>query len=308
MNKIHLKKWENIDIPQLRPFFMVAQTGSFSLAADRLFVSQSAVSHAICKLEETLGTSLFERGSKKNSLTDDGKQLFEACERVFYSLAEVTESIQMRQGKEKGYLRLGATVEFGCTVLMKHIKPFMDAHPEIEIDFFMRHDLISPLQRDDLDLIIDCVEHRQKGLLRLPLFREKYVLVVSPSFRNSRQWKNPRVLENLLVLSLDKKGQWWEHFLLSIPAEKRPYLWRFTAINHVRGMITAAVQGMGVALLPKYSVMHELRDGLLEIVFPKLALPEDCFCVYQKEEKAKMKKQRMLTDFLSRIKLSEFGD
>ncbi|MBF0406861.1 MAG: LysR family transcriptional regulator [Candidatus Riflebacteria bacterium] len=296
------------DIPPLRPFFAVAQTGGFSSAAERLCISQSAVSHSVRKIETFMGTLLFIRRGKSLKLTEAGKQLYQACENSFYSLEDATDSIKMLQEKGKGYLRLGSNVEFGCTILMKHIKPFMEKNPGMEIDFLMSHDLINPLIRDELDVIIDCNEHRIKGISRTPLFREKYVLVISPELLLSVESKTLSFLESAPILSLDKDGKWWEHFLSSLPHESRPTLSQIIAVNHVRGMITAAVEGIGIALLPKYSIMKELNDGLLKEIFPKLALPEDCFCLYQKEKKSANRKHRLLTDYLSKIKPSEFGD
>ena len=73
-------------------------------------------------------------------------------------------------------------------------------------------------------------------------------------------------------------------------------------------MVHAALEGYGVALLPKYTVLGKVARGELVPLFPRLRLLEDLFCVYQKRAHASREKNRVVTDFLARLDVSEFGD
>lgn len=296
-----------LDLPQLRTFFTLAQTGSFTACARRLNRTQSAVSHAMARLEELAGVRLLERRGRSLGLTEEGRRLYQACEQVFATLDAASEDLRRHQSLSKGRLRVGATVEFGSSILMRHMQPFLAANPDLEIDFTLSHDLLAPLLRDDLDLIIDCQEHLLPTLKKTPLFRETYVVACAPAFRRAHRIRVPGDLGRCPVLSLDKAGTWWNRFLMAIPGREQPQLERFIAIDHIRAMIHAAAEGMGALLVPRYSVLEELERGDLVALFPAIRPAEDRFSIYQKKVKAGQEKQKLLTRYLQGLSPAEFG-
>jgi DNA-binding transcriptional LysR family regulator len=297
----------SLDLPQLRTFFTLAQTGSFTACARRLHRTQSAVSHAMAKLEDLVGVPLLDRRSRELGLTEEGRRLYQACEQVFATLDAATEDLRRHSTLARGRLRIGTTVEFGSSILMKHIQPFLIAHPDLEIDFTLSHDLLTPLLRDDLDLIIDCQEHSLPTLKKSPLFRETYVVACAPAFRKAHRLRVPADLSRVPVLSLDKAGTWWNRFLRAVPDHEQPQLDQIIAVNHIRAMIHAAVEGMGALLVPQYSVLGELERGDLVALFPTIRPTEDRFSIYQKKVKASHEKQRLLTRYLQSLSPTEFG-
>lgn len=306
MNIIHAMD-PLLDLPQLRTFFTLAQTGSFTACARRLHRTQSAVSHAMAKLEDLAGTPLLDRRGRELGLTEEGRRLYQACEHVFATLDAAAEDLRRHQTQAKGRLRVGATVEFGSSILMKHMQPFQAANPDLEMDFTLSQDLLAPLLRDDLDLIIDCLEHPLPTLKKSPLFRETYVVACTPAFRKAHRLRVPADLSRGPVLSLDKAGAWWNRFLMAVPDEEQPHFDRIIAVNHIRAMIHAASEGMGALLVPRYSVLEELRRGDLVPLFPAIRPTEDRFSIYQKKVKATHEKQRLLTRYLQSLSPEEFG-
>src|SRR5687767_3095001 len=97
------------DAHQLRVFAAVAENLSFTRAAELLFLTQSAVSHQIAKLEQHLGVSLFERRGRGVSLTDAGKTLLTHARRVFTALAEAEAAVKEISNPNAGRLRIGAS-------------------------------------------------------------------------------------------------------------------------------------------------------------------------------------------------------
>lgn len=296
-----------LDLPQLRTFYTLAQVGSFTACARRLGRTQSAVSHAMAKLEDLAGVPLLDRRGRGLRLTEEGRRLYQACEQAFATLDAAAEDLKRHQTQARGRLRVGATVEFGSSILMRHMQPFLAANPDLEIDFTLSHDLVGPLLRDDLDLVIDCVDHPLPALKKSPLFRETYVVACAPAFRKAHRLRVPADLSRCPVLSLDKGGAWWNRFLVAVPDRDQPHLDRFIAVNHVRAMIHAAVEGMGALLAPRYAVLEELERGDLVALFPAIRPAEDRFSIYQKKVKAGQEKQRLLTRYLQSLSPEEFG-
>jgi DNA-binding transcriptional LysR family regulator len=297
----------DLDLAHLRTFHTVVKSGGFSAAAERLHRTQSAVSHAVNKLERSAKVRLLDRRGRQVVPTPEGKLLNEACERVFATLAEAEEALQRERKRAEGRIRLGATVEFGTSVLMRHIRPFLEANPGIEMDFVLSHDLLTPLLRDDIDLAIDCVMHASPDLDRTPLFREAFMVACAPDYLAAHRIEEPADLSRCAVLSIDKGCAWWERFLGAFPKSRRPVFGRVVAINHLRGLITAATSGLGVLLAPSYSLKGELDRGALVPLFPTIRPLEDRFALYQRSGKARLERHRLLTKYLQEMTPAEFG-
>ena len=295
-----------MNLYQLKTFFTAARTLNFTEAAKKLYLTQSAVSHAILNLEKSVKAGLFRKTGKKLFLTETGELLYKTCETVFYELEKVEEAIAKSRNDSIGTIRIGSTVEFGTTLLVKYLKGFIDKTPGIHIDFQFSNSLLKPLLADELDIIIDCWEHPPHGLEKIPLFREEYAVVASKRFLKENKIKAPRDLSGCNILSLDKAGDWWGNFLNALPKRSRPKFTTITEINHIRGIINAAIESVGVGFVPKYCILKELKSGSLTNVFPQHQLLEDRFYIYQKTKKIGFEKHRVLINYLTGIKPAQF--
>lgn len=296
-----------MDLYQLKTFFTFGKVCSFTETAKLMHISQSAISHSIKKLEISIGTTLVERKAKKLTLTRAGKELFKSCERIFYELEKTQESLDKLKKDFTGEVFIGSPVEFGTTILINHMKAFIDTNKNIKPDFLFSHNLSKALLSDEVDFIIDCKEHFLPNLERLFLFQEHYIIVASPAFIKENNIKAVSDLERVPILSLDKEAQWWDNFLVSIEATRRPQLKQVIQINHIRGLINGAIQGLGVSFVPRYTVSKDLSKGLIQNVFPKITPVADDFCIYIKKEKLALEKNKLLVDYLLSIRPSEFS-
>jgi LysR family transcriptional regulator, glycine cleavage system transcriptional activator len=297
-----------LDLGKLQVFLEASRCGNYTVAARRLNVTQSAVSHAIRKLEEGLGRTLVEWRRRRLTLTDDGEYVREVCEQVFHDLGQAEQVLASRSPGRTQSVVVGATTEFGTSVLVRKLRPLIESVPWLHVDFRFKDDLAASLLRDEIDLAVDCSAHAHPSIQATRLFREKYLIVASPAFLAAHPVRKVMDLERVPVISLDKDGAWWANALRSVPGVRRPVLGRIIEVNQVRGMVHAALEGYGVALLPKYTVIGKVFRGDLKALFPKLGLLEDWFCVYQKRASAARPKNRVVTDFLMRLDMSEFGD
>jgi len=294
-----------LNLNQLKAFFTVAQTLNYTEAAKRLYVTQSAVSHAVATLARSAGDDLLSKAGGRLALTGSGKILYKACEAVFYELERAEEQIAAARGRNAGTIRLGATVEFGTTLLVKYLKGFIKKNPGVHVDFQFRHELLRPLLNDELDLAIDCRSHKAEGLEKTPLFREEYAVIASREFLRAHKLRRPQDLGGCPVLSMDKAGAWWGNFLNALPAAERPEFKNITELNHIRAIINAALEGLGVGFVPRYCVLKEFKARTLVNVFPQLKLLEDNFYVYQKTGKAGLERHRNLLGYLKNIKTAQ---
>ncbi|MBU1342882.1 MAG: LysR family transcriptional regulator [Proteobacteria bacterium] len=296
-----------MDLYHLKTFFVLAKIKNFTKTADRLFVTQSAVSHAIKKLENSIETQLIARKGKQLVLTEAGNALYRSCEKIFYEIEKADQDIAHFRKKVMFSICIGSTVEFGTAILIKHIKGFLDENPDIHLDFLFSHHLIDPLIQDEVDLIIDCKPHQHKHLEKIHLFREQYITIASPHFIKTENIVSLDDLERVNILSNDKDLEWWHNFLTAIPDEKQDCLKNVVQINHIRGLINGAIAGLGIGFVPKYTVMKELEEKILLDPFPQIKPAADDFNIYIKKEKLKFQKNQLLTDYLTRLKISEFG-
>lgn len=296
-----------MDLYQLKTFHTFGKVLSFTETARIMYVSQSAISHAIKKLEISLGTRLVERRSKKLTLTTAGRELFKTCEIIFFEIEKVTQTINRLNKKTIIEVCIGSTVEFGTSILIKHLKTFMKQNPDIKVDFLFSHHLSKPLIADEVDFIIDCNKHFSPELEEICLFQEDYVVIASPDFIEANNVRQYVDLEKVTILSLDKDGLWWKNFLVSLDVSQRPELNNICQINHVRGIINGAIEGVGIGFVPRYTIVKELAENVVTDLFPQLKIKADQFCIYIKRNKLHLDKNKLLIDYLTTIKPAEFS-
>ena len=146
-----------LDWDRVRIFHAVAQAGSFTRAADRLGLSQSAISRQIGALEEDLHTPLFHRHARGLLLTEQGEILLQAANEMARRMASVESTLGEARNTASGHLRVNTTVGMGSVWLTSHLSEFFDRYPEItvslvvtdqELDLAMREaDVAVRLQR-----------------------------------------------------------------------------------------------------------------------------------------------------------------
>lgn len=291
-----------MELNQLKTFYLLAQTKNYSKCAQKLFVTQSAVSHSIKKLESSLSLKLIEKKGKGFSLTAEGKSLFKGCQTVFFELDRIKERLLSAQDYPE-VIRLGSPVEFGTSVLIKNMKAFYDQHPKIHVDFRLSHELLLPLLDDELDMIIDCQPHLNSELKTIKLFREEYAVIASADYLAEHPVNEISDLSRCNILSVDKELLWWSNFINVLPIDEGITFNKVTEINHIRGIINAALCSIGVGFVPKYTVLKELENATLIELFPELDILKDQINIYIKKNNACLKKNLAFIKFINRIKL-----
>lgn len=172
-----------MDVRQLEYFREVAETGSFSRAANRIRISQSALSRQVMLLESELSCQLFERHARGVHLTEVGRLLFERVDFLLRHIANLREEIIDRRGLPTGALHVGIPRSQRTLLSRPTIERFMQAYPGV---FFRFVEDTSALVRDkllrgELDLGLLSIHEPASALDSRPLLREQMFLVGPPS-------------------------------------------------------------------------------------------------------------------------------
>lgn len=144
-----------MDLNALKVFYEVCKSKSFTKASKKLYVSQSAVSIQIKKLEKILDVKLIERNAKNFRLTSEGKDLFNMTEEIFDKLVRMENDITRIINNKKVKILLGANHNIGEPVLPTIIREYTKHNPNIEFDIFVKNSstLINYLREGKLDII-----------------------------------------------------------------------------------------------------------------------------------------------------------
>ncbi len=143
-----------LDSDLMRSFLAVADLGSVTLAAERLFRTQSAVSLQIKRLEESLGQPLFHRLARGVSLTPRGEQLLPYARRVVATLDEA--ALALREKPLVGPVRVGIPDEYSGTILPRALAAFDERHEGVQVSVRVDHSaaLLQAIEADELDLAV----------------------------------------------------------------------------------------------------------------------------------------------------------
>ena len=174
---------ELIDIRQLRAFQLLAETGSFTEAARRMYLTQSAISHSIKALEASLDCGLLERGGKKIALTAEGEALRRRADRILGEMGRATAELQALAKWGHGRLRLGATDTMCEYLLPAALREFRTNSPncDVSVQAADSHELMDLLEAGEIDLALAMASRRgDTGFHFKPLFRDRIVFVVAP--------------------------------------------------------------------------------------------------------------------------------
>ena len=168
-----------MDLYQIRYFLAIAETRSFTKAAERLFISQPSLSAGIKKLERELGVVLFERGRRKILLTPSGDFFLEKSQNILKEYQSTLDAFQ--DFKKRPILRLGTLHTIRGSTLARLIGAYRQKHPNVIIELHTSHleELETWLEEGKIDLAITSLEKNEASKTCQKLFEQKLSLAVS---------------------------------------------------------------------------------------------------------------------------------
>ena len=174
--------YENLN--NYRIFYTVASLGNISKAADKLFISQPAISKSISNLEKGLGVTLFSRTSKGVSLTEEGAILYQHIGNAFDSINQAEDEIKKIHDLGIGQLKIGVSTSLCKHILLDYLKNFIDENPHIKVTIrcHSTKNTLNLLSEGKIDLGLICETDIPKGFTYKELTTIHDIFVTSDSY------------------------------------------------------------------------------------------------------------------------------
>lgn len=290
-------------LDSLRGFYVfahVAETQSFSRAAERLGITKSAVSKHIAQLEAELAVQLIVRTTRKLVLTEVGERVYASCARIAGDVEAAHEAALAQSSLITGALRVTAPSALGRMYLMPLIAEFMALHPALSVELLLGDAFVDSVE-ERIDVALRVGGRSDQSLVSRRVSRIELLLVASPSYlaRIGGMPRTPRQLP---------EGEWIVH----LPSGAQP---KFTlrkgkntvtlrlqgrlSCNDGPANIAAARAGHGLLVVPDFEVAHDVRDGSLVRLFPSWKVDEASLHLVFPPRKHVLGKVRAFSDFLA---------
>lgn len=269
-----------MNLTQLRVFATVADLRHFARAAAACNLSQPAVSHQIAQLEQEFGAKLFNRTPRRVSLTVAGEVLLEEARHVLAAADRARQRMEEVARGALGRIRLGATSTPGIYWLPPLLARYSAAHPAFELQFQLGHlhDLAERVIRNDLDMAIVASPPAGAELRTRRLCADRLQAVAGPSspFVTSRVRRDDL---RTVPWILREEGSETRHAMLAWLQQQRVTPAHVQTFEGCEAVKSAAVAGLGVAVLSRRAVEDDIERGRLAEVRVEPALPSRQFFV-----------------------------
>ena len=257
-----------MDLNDIVVFTKVAETKSFTGAADALGLPKSTVSRKLAQLEERLGVRLVQRTTRKLALTDIGEMYYARCKGIVHDVLEAEKLVTDMQATPRGRLRISATVDFSTRWLGDIVASFLALHSEINIELEATDEVVDLIE-DGFDVAVRFGPMPESTLIARRLCTLSLVLAASPSYAAKMQIKSIDELdgaEHVLFTPTTAMNAWTLLNGEQTHEFGRPA--RF-ASNNYGAVRDVALAGGGVALLSEFMIADDLAAGRLVRVLPE---------------------------------------
>lgn len=282
-------------------FVIVAEERSFTRASARLGVSQSALSHAMRRLEAKLGLRLLTRSTRSVSPTDAGEQLLQTLGPAFDDIDHKLAALTELRARPAGRLRLTASIHAARTVLWSAISRILLENPDIEIELNIDAGFVDIVaQRYDAGVRLG--ESLEKDMIAVPIGpRLRMAAVGAPSYfaaRGTPTSPHDLARHNCINLRLPTSGGLYAWEFERDGREVKVKVQGQLVLNDVDLITQAAVAGHGIAFVLEDHVAAELADGSLVRALEDWCQPFDGYYLYYPHRRQPSPAFRLLLDAL----------
>ena len=257
-----------LDSRHLRLIAEIARAQSVTRAADRLNVTQSAVSHQLRDIEDRLGTALFVRAGRRMLLTAAGTHLVETADRVLAEIARAESMVGRLARNHGGEFRVCTQCHTGYHWLPPLLDVVRRKYPDVRVHVEAEHTMrpIDALLEAKLDLAILTSKPDDKRIRVRPLFEDEHAAIVPPSHPwAKRAFVSPEELaaERLLLYSRSLDDSYIVQRVIR-PAGFTPA--HVTFLQLTEAIVEMVKAGMGISVLPTWSIAPALASGAVRAI------------------------------------------
>jgi DNA-binding transcriptional LysR family regulator len=281
-------------------FARVVDSGSFSAAARHLKISKSAVSAHVQRLEERLGIRLLNRTTRRLSMTEAGAAYYRHCARILAEAEAAEQAASALQREPRGTLRISAPDSFGWMHVAPVVPDFLRRYPELSVDIALSPVHVS-LVDEGLDLAIRIGVLEDLPLVVRKLAPSRLIACATPAYLNEHGVpREPGELakHNCLCTTLLPWGDEWR--LVGKRGEVRVAVGGSFRSNNAEMLRAAALDGIGIAVLPTWAVAEPLRTGALRRVLDAWEPPASTIYAVYPGNRLMSMKVRAFVDHLAR--------
>lgn len=287
----------------IKVFLSIADTGSFTKTSEQLEISKPMITRYVALMEEWLNARLFQRTTRRVSLTEAGEQAVIFCQKITQLTVEMEQEMLAKQGELRGLIRISSNGSFGASHLTQAINRFLAQYPKINIQLDLSDRLVDLIaERIDLavritntpdpNLIARKVADCHSSLVATPIYLAEFGEPEQPEDLKSHRYLTHANI-NRREWRFIKAGQ---EVLLELSSQ-------FTT-NESGALLTSVLEGNGIAMLPNYMVSELIKEGKLKAVMSDWQLPRySIYIMYPSRHKLPLAVRRLI-DFLE----EEFKD
>jgi DNA-binding transcriptional LysR family regulator len=293
----------------MESFVRVVRSGSFTIAANQLGLSRALVSRHVSGLETRLGVRLLNRSTRSLNLTDEGRSYLEFCERVFGEIESRERAIARTRTEPVGTLKLAAPKSFGTLHLADAIIDFAKLHPRLhvslnldDVSFRRPYDFVER----GLDLALRISSMPNTSVIERQIAPLDWVVCAAPDYldRAGRPVAPADLADHdcLVHLNVTANDRIWRFEEPKNRSGRRSLSVKVGGSffsNSALALRKAALAGLGIALVPRYSVADDLSDGALVAVLPRHKVPQRPLLAVYPRVSVVPQKVGIFVDFLS---------
>jgi DNA-binding transcriptional LysR family regulator len=280
-------------------FVRVGESRSFTAVGQQLGISASAVSKAIARLEDRLGTRLFHRSTRTVILTPEGFNFLERCRRILCELEQAQDELALSQSSPRGKLRV--SLPSVGLLFMPHFAQFNRQHPDIELDIDCTDRLVDVIE-EGFDAVIRTGEPKDSRLTARKLGTYRRTMVGSPTYLEAHGVpQNPEdLLQHRCLLYRYPSSGKIDAWPLSKKGEKVFLeLSNSMVTNTLEPLLCFAESGLGIACMPDIAIRRQLDTCTLVPVLEEFNCDVTTLRVLWPSSKHLSPKLRVFIDYMT---------
>ena len=255
-----------MEIRHLQMVKEVAVSGNLTKAADRLFLTQSALSHQLKEIERYFDTQLFIRDKKRMLLTPAGEVVVKAAEKILQEVVDTRAKVRCLTDRESGEVRLCTQCYTSYHWLAGFLRVFQELYPKVDIKVEVEaaaHYADHYLLDNKIDVAITEGNENPK-FTYAPLFQDEFVAIVAPDHPWAvRCWVEPTEFAAQNYIMYNEPDEESSNFMMLFKNQRPLRVYKITLTEAILEMVKA---GLGVAVLPNWVVRPYLLSGQLAAV------------------------------------------